>query len=87
MLAGISEAALQNMDSEDGALELLGEMSDILQESLTFLVDMMCEHITAAAADLDSIAEVLSSAITPAPSEDHAMLFAYNLILYWQENT
>lgn len=23
----------------------------------------------------------------PAPSEDHAMLFAYNLILYWQENT
>ena len=48
--------------------QLLGEMSDILQESLTFLVDMMCEHITAAAADLDSIAEVLSSAISATPA-------------------
>ena len=87
MLAGLQLATLDAMDTEEGALALLGELDETLQESLTFLVDLICEHLTSSGIDADTVAEVVAQAITPAPSEEHAMLFAYSLIEYWRDNT
>lgn len=83
VLSGVSSTALDAMDTEDGAVELLTELDDVMQESIAFLVEIICENVKASKAEPDAIAEVMSQAIAPTPSEEHAMLFAYNLIEYW----